>query len=243
MVERKDRFAETLGTFVQENFLTADGGERAAAGRPAPSSGWRPGWPAPTTPPTWRPASPRAWWPGTDLLRDEDVHRVLDALVRDRIDKVALAPLAGRVLQQLTREGRHEPLIDAALAALSRYLAEHGGELHHRLGVDSPWWLPGPVEDRMVASLLQRSRQVLDDMAAHPDHPLRQQLDAGLEKLAVDLQTSEEPAPARRGDQGGAARAPGDPGVRRRACGRTSRRSCAPRPSGPVRSCAPGWPA
>ena len=29
-------------------------------------------------------------------------------------------------------------------------------------------------------------------MAAHPDHPLRQQLEAGLEKLAVDLQTSDD---------------------------------------------------
>ena len=191
VVERKDHFAETLGAFVQENFLTptAVSDRLRAAHAIDRLATWlaNPGHAAELAA---RLADGLV--AGTELLRDEDVHGVLDALVRDRIDKVPLAPLAGRALQQLTREGRHEPLIEAALAAVSRYLAEHGSELHHRLGVDSPWWLPGPLEDRLVASLLQRSGQVLDDMAAHPDHPLRLQLDSGLEKLAIDLQTSAE---------------------------------------------------
>ena len=191
VVERKDRFAETLGAFVQENFLSpAAVTERLEASRAVERvAGWL-AEPAHAADLAARTAD--ALVAGTDLLRDEDVHRVIVELLRDRIGKVALAPLAGRVLQQLTREGRHEPLVDAALAALSRYLAEHGGDLHHRLGLQPPWWLPGPVEDRLVASFLQRSEQVLDDMATHPDHPLRQQLDAGLEKLAADLQTSED---------------------------------------------------
>ncbi len=56
----------------------------------------------------------------------------------------------------------------------------------------SPWWLPGPIQDRLVERLLYRTEQVLDAMATQPDHPLRQQLEAGLQKLAEDLQTSEE---------------------------------------------------
>ena len=123
---------------------------------------------------------------------------------------------------------------------MSRYLAEHGTDLHHRLGIHSPWWLPGPVEDRMVERLLQRSQQVLDDMAAHPDHPLRQQLDAGLVKLAEDLQTSEELR--RRGEElkaellGPTA----DPGLRRHRVAAISRSSCGRRPPNPARSCGPG---
>jgi uncharacterized membrane-anchored protein YjiN (DUF445 family) len=191
VVERKDRFAETLGTFVQENFLSpAAVSERLRASRAVERVA---AWLAePDHASELAARVAEALVAGTDLLRDEDVNRVVDGLVRDQLDKVALAPLAGRVLQQITREGRHEPLIDAGLTALSRYLAEHGSDLHHRLGVDSPWWLPGPVEDRLVARLLHRSEQVLDEMAADPDHPLRQQLDAGLQKLADDLQTSEE---------------------------------------------------
>ncbi len=190
VVERKDSFAATLGTFVQENFLTADAvSERLRASQAVERVAVWLAVPDHASALAARLADGLVV--GTDLLRDEDVHRLLDALVRDRIDKVPLAPLAGRVLQQLTREGRHQPLIDAGLNALSRYLAEHGTDLHHRLGIESPWWLPGPVEDRMVGSLLQRSGQVLDDMAEHPDHPLRLQLETGLEKFAADLQTSD----------------------------------------------------
>jgi uncharacterized membrane-anchored protein YjiN (DUF445 family) len=43
----------------------------------------------------------------------------------------------------------------------------------------------------MVERLLIRSETVLEDMARDRNHPLRQQLDAGLFKLAEDLQTSE----------------------------------------------------
>jgi len=191
VVERKDRFAETLGTFVQESFLTpAAVSERLRASHAIERTATWMADPDHASEASGRMAE--ALVTAADLLRDEDVHGVLDALVRQRVDKVALAPLAGRTLRQLTRDGRHDALIEAGLKGLSGYLDRHGTDLHQRLGVYSPWWLPGPVEDRMVERLLVRSRQVLDDMATRRDHPLRHQLQAGLVKFAEDLQTSED---------------------------------------------------
>ncbi len=191
VVERKDSFAQTLGAFVQESFLTpAAVSERLRAAHAIERVA---AWLAdPDHAADLAGQLAEGLVGAADLLRDEDVQRVVDGLVRERLDQVPLAPLLGRILQQLTREGRHEPLVEAVLGWLSRYLADHGADLHHRLGIQSPWWLPGPLEDRMVGQLLQRTRQVLDDMAANPDHPLRKQLDEGLLKLADDLQTSED---------------------------------------------------
>jgi uncharacterized membrane-anchored protein YjiN (DUF445 family) len=191
VVERKDRFAETIGSFVQENFLSpAAVSERLHSARAVERlAGWL------ADPDHAQDLAARiaeGLVAAADLLRDEDVHGLLDALVREQLDKVALAPLAGRTLAELTREGRHHALIELGVEALSRYLREHGSELHERLGVYSPWWLPGPIQDRLVERLLRRSEQVLDAMAADPEHPLRQQLDAALQKLAEDLQTSED---------------------------------------------------
>jgi uncharacterized membrane-anchored protein YjiN (DUF445 family) len=191
VVERKDRFAETIGSFVQENFLSPDAvNERLRSARAVERlAGWL------AEPDHAQDVAARlaeGMVAAADLLRDEDVHAVLDTLVREQLDRVALAPLAGRTLAQLTREGRHHALIEVGLRSLSRYLREHGAELHERLGVYSPWWLPGPIQDRLVERLLHRSEQVLDAMASEPDHPLRQQLEAGLQKLAENLQTSEE---------------------------------------------------
>jgi uncharacterized membrane-anchored protein YjiN (DUF445 family) len=191
VVERKDRFAETIGSFVQENFLSADAvSERLRSARAVERLA---AWLAePDHAQDLAARMAEGMVAAADLLRDEDVHGLLDTLVREQLDKVALAPLAGRTLAQLTREGRHHALIEVGVWGLSRYLREHGAELHERLGVYSPWWLPGPVQDRLVERLLHRTEQVLDAMATQPDHPLRQQLEAGLQKFAGDLQTSEE---------------------------------------------------
>ena len=198
VVERKDRFAETLGSFVQESFLTPD----AVSARLRASD-----------------ALPRAaaWLAdedhaaelagravdalvgAADFVRDADVHEALDGILRRRLEDVALAPLAGRVVDQLTKDGRHEPVLDAALWSLNRYIAAHGTELHYRLGMQSPWWLPGPLSTRMVTRLLTRTENVLADMAYDRNHPLRRQLADGLASLGHRLQT--DPAMLRRGEE------------------------------------------
>jgi len=191
VVERKDRFAETIGSFVQESFLTPEAvSARMRAANAVPRAAAWMADPGHASDLAGRAADLLV--AGAGLLRDEDVHELMDTLVRRRLDAIALAPVAGRTLEQLTREGRHEEVVDAALAALSQSVRTHGPELHERLGVYSPWWLPGPISDHMVNRLLERTSIVLDDMARYREHPLRQQLDAGLVKLADQLQTDEE---------------------------------------------------
>jgi uncharacterized membrane-anchored protein YjiN (DUF445 family) len=190
VVERKDRFAETLGTFIQESFLTpevvtsrlrsSDAIRRASAWLADEAN---------ASELAGRVA--RGLVSAADLMRDDDVQEVIDALVRQRLDSVAVAPLAGRALEQLTRDGRHEPLVDEALEGLSHYVRDHGAEMHERLGMRSPWWLPGPVSSRLVDRLLVRTESMLEDMAHDRDHPLREQLKAGLVKMAERLQTDE----------------------------------------------------
>jgi uncharacterized membrane-anchored protein YjiN (DUF445 family) len=191
VVERKDRFAETLGSFVQESFLTPDAVSarlRASAALPRAA--------------TWladedhaRQVAGRAAEAlvgAADLVRDADVHDALDGIVRRRVEQITLAPLAGRALEQLTRDGRHEPVLDAALEGLSGYIAAHGADMHRRLGVQSPWWLPGPVSNRMVSRLLARTETVLAAMATDRHHPLREQMGDALVTLASRLQTDPE---------------------------------------------------
>ena len=191
VVERKDRFAETLGSFVQESFLTPEAVQaRLRHSRALPrAAAWL------ADPAHARDLSERAaegLSASLGMLRDADVHEVLDALVRRRIDDVAAAPAAGRVLEHLTRDGRHEPVLDAALSGLSSWIRIHGPDMHRRLGVQSPWWLPGSVSTRMVSRLLVRTETVLHDMAANRHHPLRVQIVRGIEELAVRLQTDEQ---------------------------------------------------
>lgn len=198
VVERKDRFAETIGSFVQENFLTPEAvTSRLQASDALPrTAAWM------ADPDQAAGLAGRAadlLVAAASLLRDEDAHQVVNALLRQRVDSVALAPVVGRALEQLTREGRHEPVMESALAALAQWVPAHGPELRRLIGTYAPWWLPHPVSGRMVGRLIDRTGTVLDEMARNRDHPLRQQLHAGLEKLADQLQTDE--AMRRRGEE------------------------------------------
>ncbi len=189
VVERKDQFGATLADFMRESFLTPE--VLVDRVRAAGVVGRLGGWLAKEENAARVAAEVSdAAVAGADLLRDDDVHRVIEGLVRSRVESVPLAPLAGRALRFFTQDGRHDELLDATFGGLDRYLAAHGQELRAQLGARSPWWLPGAVEDRIFERLLDGARSVLREMAADRNHDLRRQFDARLRLLAAELETS-----------------------------------------------------
>jgi uncharacterized membrane-anchored protein YjiN (DUF445 family) len=191
VVERKDQFAATLGEFIQESFLTPDVlMERVRAADVVPRlAAWLAG---PDNAARVAAEVAHGAVAFADVLRDEEVHRALEGIVRERVESIPLAPLAGQAVRFLTRDGRHDEVLDAALRGVDKYLDNHRDELRLRLGSQSPWWLPGAVEDRIFDRLLEGARSVLREMANDRAHPLRQQLDARIATLASELETSPE---------------------------------------------------
>jgi uncharacterized membrane-anchored protein YjiN (DUF445 family) len=189
--ERKEQFGETLGEFIQTSFLTpeavaervrlADVGGRVARWLAEPANAERL---------AGHIADGAVQL--ADLLRDEDVQSAVDTAVRRRLETTPLAPLAGQALHVVTREGRHDAVVDAALAGLARYLDEHRDELHDRFQAKAPWWLPGAVEDRIFERLADGARRVLDDMVHDRGHDLRRLLDERIETFADELERSPE---------------------------------------------------
>jgi uncharacterized membrane-anchored protein YjiN (DUF445 family) len=188
---RKDSFATTLGEFIQDSFLTPDAVvARLRAADLVPRLA------------TWLIEPDHAdrvaeeilggAVTAADLLRDEDVHGVIERTVRDRLDRVEVAPLAGRALAAVVRDGHHRQILDVVVREVDRYLEGHGTELRSRFGHESPWWLPRAAEDRIVERLVEGARAVLTEMVATPEHPFRRQLDERLLQFAADLQTSPE---------------------------------------------------
>jgi uncharacterized membrane-anchored protein YjiN (DUF445 family) len=198
ITERKEQFGETLGEFIQSSFLTPDAvAERVRhAGVGDRTARWL--------------ADPQhadrlaghvlgGAVEVVDLLEDDAVHDLLERLVRDRVESASLLPLAGRALGVLTRQGRHTEVVDAALRGLDRYLDERRDDLQARFREQSPWWLPGAVEDRIFERLLDGVRSVLDDMANDRGHGMRRALDERILRFVDELQTS--PALRARGEQ------------------------------------------
>jgi uncharacterized membrane-anchored protein YjiN (DUF445 family) len=188
---RKDQFARTLGEFVQEHFLSADAITsriRASQGV-ARSAAWLA-----------NPANANAVAGHVaeiavriaDVARDEDVQRMIDNEIRNAVERVPLAPLAGRALRFMTVQQRHQELLDALLKGGQRVLVEHRAELHARFAEQSPWWLPGAVEDQIFDRLLNGVISLLDAVNRDPEHELRREFDRRVAEFADRLEHAPE---------------------------------------------------
>ena len=195
--ERKDQFGETLGEFVQENFLSADAiGERVRASNAIERvADWL------VVPENARTVAGHASEIVVglaDLVREEDVHDVLDTEIRRAVERIQLAPLAGRVLGFATAEGRHQELLDAVLRAVQQYLDQNRESLRDRFGQQSPWWLPRAAEDRLFERLADGFGSLLQAVNDDPHHELRVHFDERVRDLVFRLQ--HDPELAARGE-------------------------------------------
>ena len=190
IVAKKDQFAETLGEFIQDAFLTPEAVTERIRGANvgARVAGWL------RDPDNAARVAAEAMDGAvqvSDLVRDEDVHRVLQGVVRDRLESVPVAPMAGRALDFMIRDGRHQQALSVGIRELDRYLAENGDDLRAQLGTKSPWWLPGAAEDRLFERLMEGAHTLLNAMLVDEGHHLRVRFEQRLVQLADDLQHSE----------------------------------------------------
>ena len=191
IVERKDQFAATLGRFVQENFLNADVlAERIGAARLVPRlSSW-----LAEQDNAARVAGHAAELVvrGAEALRDEDVQGVLTAELSRAVNRVDVAPLAGRALRFVIEGGHHEGLFNAILSGADRYLGGHYEELRLLFADEAPRWVPEALYRRVFDRLFDRLRQRLTAMAANPTDPARRQFEAWVAGLPDRIETSPE---------------------------------------------------
>ena len=185
--ERKDQFGETLGAFVQENFLSTDiVAERIRTARVAErTAAWLVN---PRTAEEVARAGVEGLVAVVEVVGDDDVHRLLHDEIDRIVRSVPFGPVAGRALRVALDEQRHRPLVDAVLQGAVTFLDEQHEPLRKRFAEASPWWLPGALEDRFFERLVDGAQQLMASIAADPDHELRGILDERLRVLADRLE-------------------------------------------------------
>ena len=187
IVARKDAFGETLGQFVQEHFLNADavGARVGAAGVADRASSWllveeNAGKVAGHT----AELVVRL----ADAVKDEDLVHIAEAEVRSRLADVDVAPLAGKLLDVVTEEGRHRELVEGVLRGLDGFLAENEPLLRRRFGEESPWWLPDVVDERIFERLLDGVRAVIRGDTVGGSEELRDRIDVAVTRIIDRLE-------------------------------------------------------
>ncbi len=188
---RKDRIGRSLGNFVQNNFLSPEvlSSKLRAAGISRRGAEWL------SHPENARAAERHATsvlQGAGNVVRDEDVHALLDRTVVEPLRQVPIAPVLAKGLALLTVDDRHQQLFDKVIQGLLRLVAENEELIRERIREESPWWVPGVVDDRIHRKVLGGIERTLFEVAEDADHPLRHQFDELLADWMVQLKDSPE---------------------------------------------------
>jgi len=204
----KDRIADNLARFVQEKFL--DPQTLVAQMRRIDPAAYLAQWLA-------EPANvrcigghvarvARTW---LQFVDDKPMRGFLGDALRTVINKIDLSPAIGSILDVLTRDGRHQQLLDALIHYGMRELQKPAvrGDIARRvaqwLKEEHKWkqllipteWLTGQVVDA-AGTVIER---LLTDISQRPEHEIRAIFDGQVDKLVAQLRQNE--AFLRKGDE------------------------------------------
>jgi uncharacterized membrane-anchored protein YjiN (DUF445 family) len=188
---RKDRIGRTLGNFVQHNFLSPEVlGPKLLAIQPSRRVA------------VWlrRPDNARslarhaaaALRSATEVVKDEDVHALLERSVIEPLRQRSIAPVLAKGLVLLTANDRHQQLLDRVINGLAGLIMENEELIRQRIHAESPWWVPGFVDERVHAKVVAGIQHTLLEVSTDPSHPMRRQFDDLLGDWIVRLQESPE---------------------------------------------------
>jgi uncharacterized membrane-anchored protein YjiN (DUF445 family) len=184
---KKDQLGEGLGSFVRENFMSAEVVETKL--RDAEVAGRLGKWLSDSTH-AQRVAAEASTVlrVGVEMLRDEDVQHVLDKMIVKRLAEPQWGPPVGRVLATLLAENRQEALIQLLADRAFQWSLNADEIIERVVERDSPTWSPRWV-DHLVGDRIHRElMDFTDKVRRNPDHELRRSATRFLFEFADDLQ-------------------------------------------------------
>jgi len=126
------------------------------------------------------------------LLRapdDTDIRRFFQTNVAPRLLELDAAGMAGKVLKALVDAGLHRLALDRFLVAFDGWLVAHETLIRTKFAEASKY-TPALLDTYIVRKFLEGIRSLVQDVIAHPEHPLRDQFEDALGDLIRELKQS-----------------------------------------------------
>jgi uncharacterized membrane-anchored protein YjiN (DUF445 family) len=121
-------------------------------------------------------------------LHEERVRQFIRRLGSRQLAELNLAPLFGRTLDWLIQDGRHQDVLTQSLRIALVWLHDNREMVRGSVQRESPWWVPGFVDDRIVVQMLDRIETLLLEMSLDPDHAMREKFNQWTVRWAAELQ-------------------------------------------------------
>jgi uncharacterized membrane-anchored protein YjiN (DUF445 family) len=186
---RKERIGRILGTFVENHFLSRDViAVNLRAVRPAERAVRWLSEPAHSRRISRQVATGLA--KTLETLPDADVRELLREVVDARLRALRVAPALGKTLALVLAGNRQQELLNVVVRLLARAIHDNREVIREKVRTESPWWVPGVVDDKIYQRILEGVEGLLSDVSGNPDHPVRAALDTGLWDFIERLQHS-----------------------------------------------------
>jgi uncharacterized membrane-anchored protein YjiN (DUF445 family) len=187
IASRKNEIGASLGEFVEENFLSESvvRGKLESIGISGRIGAWL------ADAENARRLTDELAVAGRgmlDLLDDNDIKDLIEAVAREHLVKPEWGPSIGRVGERLVASGQHDAAVDLLLDTAESWLIAHPEAFGRAVSARLPGWLPGFVDKMVDERALREVVGFVSAVRADPEHPLRQALDRYLAELAHDLQ-------------------------------------------------------
>src|SRR5881628_620240 len=186
---RKERIGRILGNFVQNHFLSRDvitanlravrPAERAARWLSDPENSRRI---------ARQVASGLA--KTLEALPDDEVRELVRQVVSARLRATRVAPALGKTLALVLADNRQQELMDVAVRLAAEAILDNRELIRERVRAESPWWVPGVVDDKIYQRIIDAVERLLREMSADPTHPLRAAFDDAVRDFVDRLQHS-----------------------------------------------------
>lgn len=187
LIPRKKReLGESLSEFVAEYFLTEKAVSQRVSGARVPQrlGAWL----------STESGSARVdrecaplFAQGISVMRQDTVRGVLAEIVHDRVKDAHVAPVAGRLLEEVLRDGSHRHALSAVFLRGVEWVEGHRAFVVEAVRSRAPDWTPDFVDELVADRLHKEMCKFAREVASRPDHELRVEIDAALTRLSVRL--------------------------------------------------------
>ncbi|GHF99537.1 DUF445 domain-containing protein [Streptomyces filamentosus] len=188
---KKDQLGASLGSFVGENFLSADvvRGRLRALGVAGRLGTWL-AEPAHADRVTEEAAT--ALRGALTVLRDADVQAVVGEAITRRAEAAEIAPGVGKTLERMVADGAHNRAVDLVCVRAHDWLVTHGDSVMDAVQGGAPGWTPRFVDRKVGERVYKELLRFVTEMRDMPAHPARGAIDRFLTDYAADLQSDTE---------------------------------------------------
>ena len=188
IIERKkDQIGESLGEFVQENFLSREVVDVKLQQLDVAGSVGR--WLEKEKSAT-RVAQEAATVIGAvlEVLDDRDVLVLIESLAKKHMLAPEWSSTLGRIMQRVIEDGHHKPAIDLLAERAEKWVAVNRGMIISTVSQHSPSWVPSLVDSLLGEKIHRELTKFVAGVRANPTHPMRLSIDTWLKTFATDMQ-------------------------------------------------------